>query len=82
MKYIEELLYGECFRYADCLYILTSDFKNNGTRLCYNLSNGLPLWLKNDLIIDVCPIYSLSTENNLIPVREYKSDVGSTDNLR
>lgn len=82
MKYIEELSYGECFRYENCLYILTSDFKNNRTKLCYNLSTGFPAWLKDDCMIDICPIYTLSQENNLIPVREYKSDDGSTNNMR
>lgn len=82
MKYIEELSHGECFRYENSLYILTSDFKNNGTKLCYNLNTGFPAWLKDDFMVDICPIYTLSQENNLTPVREYKSNDGSPNHLR
>lgn len=82
MKYLEELTYGECFKYNNELFILTSDFKNNDTKLCYNLNSGFPKWLKNDSMIDVCPIYTMSTDNNLTPVKEYKSDAQVINNLR
>lgn len=81
MKYIEELSHGECFRLNGELFILTSDFRNNNTKLCYSLSSGFPKWLKNDSIIDVCPIYTLSAENNLVPVKEYKSGTQTINNI-
>lgn len=82
MKYLEELKHGECFKFNNDLFILTSDFKNNETRLCYNLSSGFPKWLNNNSMVDICPIYTLSQENNLTPVKEYKSDAQITNNLR
>ena len=82
MKYLEELSHGECFRLNNELFILTSDFRNNDTKLCYSLSSGFPKWLKNDSMIDVCPIYTLSPENNVLPIKEYKSDAQTINNIR
>lgn len=69
MKYIEELDVGDTFSYKDKMYLLTSDFKSNGQRLCYSLQNGFPVWLVNETIIDHEPIYVLDKSNNTIPVK-------------
>lgn len=69
MKYLEELELGDTFSLEDKLYILTSDFKSNGQRLCYSLSDGYASWFKNQTIIDHTPIYILDKDNNTIPVK-------------
>lgn len=69
MKYIEELHIGDTFSYKDQLFLLTSDFKSNGHRLCYSLISGQPSWLANQTMIEHHPIYILDKDNNTIPVK-------------
>lgn len=69
MKYIEELNIGDTFTYKDQVFVLTSDYKSNGARLCYSLVNGQPCWLTSQTIIEHNPIYILDKDNNTIPVK-------------
>lgn len=78
MKYIEELDIGDTFTYKDHLFVLTSDFKSNGFRLCYSLISGQPSWLTNQTMIEHNPIYILDKDNNTIPVKiTAKQDVAN-----
>lgn len=74
MKYVEELEPGDCFIVEDKLYLLTCDFKSNGDRLCFCLSTGLPKWFGASTIVSVNPIYSLDTNNNIVPIKERKNN--------
>lgn len=69
MKYIEELSVGECFLYKNTVYILTTDFKNNGDKRCVNLSDGSNKWLSSQEIVNTTQIYTLDNNNNIIPVK-------------
>lgn len=69
MKYIEELECGDTFSYKDNMYILTSDFKSNGSKLCYSLVSGFPQWLNPDTIVNHEPIYILDSNNNTTPIK-------------
>jgi hypothetical protein len=68
MKYLEELNIGDSFSYQNQLFVLTSDFKSNGNKLCYSLNTGFPTWLSSQTIVEHCPIYTLDKDNNIIPV--------------
>jgi hypothetical protein len=68
MKYLEELKPGDSFLYQNQLFLLTSDFKANGNKLCYSLVSGFPAWLNSQSIVEQCPIYILDKDNNTIPV--------------
>lgn len=68
MKYIEELECGDTFSYKDMMYLLTSDFKSNGNKLCYSLSNGFPIWLSSETIVNHEPIYFVNN-SNIIPIK-------------
>jgi hypothetical protein len=69
MKYIEELTLGDTFSYKDNIFVLTSDFKSNGSKLCYSLVNGSASWFAGQTIVEHSPIYVLDKENNTIPVK-------------
>lgn len=69
MKYLEELNLGDTFSLKGQMFVLTSDFKNNGSKLCYSLINGQPLWLNDQTIVEHTPIYILDKENNTIAVK-------------
>lgn len=78
MKYIEELECGDTFTLKDKVYVLTSDFKSDGQRLCYSLLDGFPSWFKNQTIVDHSPVYILDQENNTTPVKiTKKTDVSN-----
>jgi len=70
LKYIEELVPGNCFIYNNNYYVLTIDFRSNNKKLCYNLQNGSPIWLSEDTIIDNIQIYTMDDKNNITPIKE------------
>lgn len=74
MKYIEEIEAGDCFEFNKKLYVLTGDFKKNGTRLCIGLVDGSPNWLKQDSIINLTDLFTMDKENNIIAIKERKKN--------
>ena len=69
MKYIEELSVGDTFTHKDNIFILTADFKKNHQRNCVCLTTGLSRWFEASDIVDLCPVYTLDKQNNVIPMR-------------
>lgn len=69
MKYIEELECGDTFSHNDQVFVLTSDFKSNGSRLCYSLISGQPTWFQNNAMIEHDPVYTLDKDNNILPIK-------------
>lgn len=74
MKYLEELSVGECFQIKQSHWLLTSDFKSNGKKLCYDLSTGYPQWMDGNTIVEISPIYSLDKDNNILPIKAYTNE--------
>lgn len=74
MKYLEEIATGESISFEDHKYIVTSDYKRSGDRLCVNLSTGFSKWLKSNDIVDVCPVYFLDEDNNIVAVKPTEKD--------
>lgn len=74
MKYIEELTPGETFDLEDSKFVLTVDFKKNGSRLAYSLNNGSPKWIEGDTIVYVEPVYTLDEDQNICPVFNYQKE--------
>ena len=71
MKYLEELESGESFVLDSKYFIVTTDFKSSGKRLCYNLTNGNPQWIEPNIVVALEPIYVMDKENNVLPIRNY-----------
>lgn len=74
MKYIEELLPGNTFKNNDKVFLITCDYKANGSRLCYSLTDGTPQWIDSATIVEHCPVYTLDSSNNIVPVKETKNE--------
>jgi hypothetical protein len=74
LKYIEELSTGETFKYNDQFWLLTSDFKSSGKRLCHNMQNGNAKWFDGNEMVEFVPLYSLDKDNNIIPIRKYANE--------
>jgi len=66
--YIEEITPGKCFQHNDKLYMITSDQKSSGQRLCYSLNNGNARWLDPNTIVKTVSLYHIDKDNNIIPV--------------
>jgi hypothetical protein len=83
MKYLEELEHGQCFRYQNKYYILTTDFKSNGDKNCIDLQTGNIKWLNSSSIVDDIDIYTLDKDNTLVPLRERKNayNIDKTQNI-
>ena len=74
MEYIEELESGTIFRSSeDHYFLLTSDFKQNGSRLCYSIKNGLPQWFPSDTIVSRDTVYTLDKDHNICPIKLIQS---------
>lgn len=73
MKYVEELLPSNCFRYKDDSYLLTNDFRKNGQKLAYSLTTGFCRWFDANTMVDLLPIYGLDADNNLYPIKPMES---------
>ena len=74
MKYIEELSAGDSFQYDNTIYLLTIDFKKNGNRLCFSMTDGSPKWFDSTAIVTQTNLYTLDTINNIIPLKETKNE--------
>jgi hypothetical protein len=77
MKYLEELSCGETFVSDNNYWFLTCDFSSQGKRLCYNMNSGYAKWLKPDIMVEICPIYTLDKDNNIIPIKIYSKNENS-----
>lgn len=67
-KYLEELKPGDTFENENNKYILTIDYKKDGSKSCINLINGSFRWLKSNSMVSELPIYCLDTNNNFSPI--------------
>ena len=74
-KYIEELSIGDCFQHNNAVYIITTDFKKNGSRLCCDLMSGSLIWLNPTDIVNIKDIYYLDVDNNMCPIKERKKEI-------
>lgn len=78
-KFIEELEAGDSFEFNDGKFLITSDFKKNGDRLCVNISDGSFRWFSPNHHVTNNYLYTMDNNNNFYPIRETKSDA-STQN--
>jgi hypothetical protein len=69
MKYLEELNPGDSMELNNEYYIVTSDFKNDGSKMCVSLKTGFCRYLKPDAIVNSLPLYFLDKESNVVPIK-------------
>jgi hypothetical protein len=73
MKYLEELSPGVLFCYGSEYWILTSDFKRNGSRMCIAIKNGFPSWLASDISVEEIDGYTIDNSSNLVKLRNHEN---------
>lgn len=69
MKYLEEMLPGDGIHINNEYFVVSSDYKANGDRMCVSLTTGFCRYLKSDAIVEASPLYSLDKETNIIPIK-------------
>lgn len=69
MKYLEEMEVGDSFEFENNYYVITSDYKKNGSRSCVNLKTGLGKWLEPNSMVEINPIYVLDSDNNIVAIK-------------
>lgn len=76
MKYLEELEAGDCCTIDKSMFIVTTDFKKNGSKLLINLVTGLPSWYQPSTVCDKILIFSIDEQNNsvFIPLKPEKQN--------
>lgn len=74
MNYIEELSYGDTFRCNGEIFLITQDFRKNGSRLAINMADSSPRWIEPSQIIDKVPVYILDDDNNIIALKQEKNN--------
>jgi hypothetical protein len=72
-KYLEELSSGDAFVADDVYYLVTTDFKQNGKRLCYDLSKGQPRWFDSNYQVNHMHLYTMDNSNNFMPIKNTES---------
>jgi hypothetical protein len=68
--YVEEIPCGRTFVFSDELFLITSDSKKDGSRLCISMQNGNSRWLKPNLVVKTISLYFINNDNNFLPVYE------------
>lgn len=74
MKYLEELETGDSFELNGDYYIVTTDFKKNGQKLCVDLKTGFCKWLKPDDGADQIDLFTFDKDSNIMPIKERKKE--------
>ena len=68
-KYIEELICGDAFLVDNEHYVLTRDFKKNGSKLAIGLKDGISRWFESDKMVENSQLYIMDRDNNIIPIK-------------
>jgi len=85
--YLEELISGDSFEESVCScdcktnrlrFILTTDFKRNGTKMCVCLNTGEIRWLADNAIVNKIDLYEISQEDSTIQIIQ-KRDKDATN---
>jgi hypothetical protein len=76
-KFIEELNSGDSFEAEGKRFLLTSDYKKNGSRMVIDIDNGACRWFESDCHVSLINLYIMDSNNNFMPIKEIQSDVPS-----
>lgn len=68
--YIEEIPSGRTFIFSNELFLITSDSKKDGSKLCISMQNGNSRWLKPNLVVKTVSLYYINNDNNFLPIYE------------
>lgn len=79
MKYIEEMKSGQSFEHNGDTFVVSSDFKKNGHRLCISFKNGNSRWFGPSEIVESVDLYTIDKESNFISIEQGDADDSDKD---
>jgi len=71
-NYLEDLNIGDSFLIDEYVYIVSCDFKKEGSRLCLCVNTGNTRWYPGNTIVKKTQLFILDKDNNIIAIRESK----------
>lgn len=71
-NYLEMLENGDSFSLDNSIYIVSCDFKKDGSRLCLSIKTGNTRWYPGNTIVKKNQLYTLDKDNNIIAIKESK----------
>lgn len=74
MKYLEELQPSDCFTNGGEVFIVSTDFKRSGDKICISIKNGSVRSFAADLIVEQTHLYLLDADNNIIPIKPIEKE--------
>jgi len=77
MKFIEELVPGDCFIVKESLFLITYDFRQTKFKKeikAISMKDGSAQWLAEDLMVEHVPLYRIDESNNFVPIKEHKNE--------
>lgn len=74
-SYLEELDNGDSFEYEDNKFVVTTDYKQDSSRLCICLKDGSSRWLASNCIVNKIQLFIMDKDNCIIAIKETKKDV-------
>lgn len=75
MKFLEEIIGGDCFLLDSKHFILTSDFKKNkkdNLKLCISLADGTCRWFADNTLVEPVPIFTIDMNGDILAIKETK----------
>lgn len=71
-NYLEALQNGDAFSLDNDFYIVSCDFKKDGSRLCLCVKTGNMRWYPSNTIVKNIQLYTLDKDNNILAIKESK----------
>jgi len=78
-NYLESLNNGDAFSLENNFFIVSCDFKKDGSRLCVCAKTGNTRWYASNTIVNSIQLYTLDKDNNIIALKESKKQ---DDNIK
>jgi len=69
MQFIESLDNGTCVNISGSYFIVTSDRKSNGNRMCVSLNSGSIRWIDPSTMVEPIDIFTFDSESNILAIR-------------
>lgn len=77
MKFLEEIMPGDAFKFNEKYFLATSDYKKGNPynyKLCYNMTNGFVQWIQENTLVETLPLFTVDSSGNIVPIKETPKD--------
>lgn len=75
MRFLEEIIGGDCFLLDSKYFILTSDFKKSKKetlKLCISVADGMCRWFAENTLVEPVPLFTIDMKGDILAIKETK----------